>query len=159
MYENVCIFTVDMGPKKEVQLFTRISRAFTLLTMSFRKHRQSQERGQPTGAQASEEGQAELQLQPVAQELQPVEEVSKDDGSSDSSDEELQSTEGTNGDSDEELTSTEESDEDVWSVLTGSLEKVDEKHGEHKTEQAPPEAEEGTSSHLARVDIISYSQL
>jgi hypothetical protein len=113
--------------------------------MTFDKYRRSLKRGQPTGAQPSEEGQAELQLQPVAQELQPVEEVSKDDGSSDSSD--------------EELTLTEESDEDTLSGPTHSLEKVDQKRGEHKTERAPPEAEEGTSSHLARVDIISYSQL
>jgi hypothetical protein len=122
-----------------------MSRELTLLTMTFDKYQRSLKRGQPTGAQASEEGQAELQLQPVAQELQPGEEVSKDDGSSDSSD--------------EELTLTEESHEDTSSGLKGRLEKVDEKLGEPKTERVPPEAEEGTSSHLARVDIISYSQL
>jgi hypothetical protein len=117
------------------------------LASAIGRHRRSQERGHPTPAQASEEGEAGAQLlQPVAQKLQRVEEMSQDDTDTDTGDELLTTTTGG-------------TDRDLRSGITTSSARVAEKRGEHKTERVPLEAEEGTSSHLARVNIISYSQL
>jgi hypothetical protein len=141
-----------------------------LLSLTLTNHHGSQEQEQPTAAQPSEEGVADPQLQPVAQELQPVEEVpqgqlvqenvgqtsgeGKDTGSEDKQTEqqrEVPEDVGSSEVSKEESPTTEETGEDVLLALTRIVERVAEESRKHKTERVLPEPEEGTSSHLARV--------
>jgi hypothetical protein len=140
-----------------------------LLPLTINNRQRSQEQGQPTAAQPSE-GVAEPQLQPVAQELQPVDEVpqgqlvqenvgqtsgeAKDTGSEDKETEQQRGVPEDIGRSEvstEEFPTTEETGEDVWLEPTRNLEGVVKERGKHKTERVLPDPEEGTSSHLARV--------
>jgi hypothetical protein len=163
------IFTVDMGSKLEDCLSKRISRTLALLPLTLTNHHGSQEQEQPTAAQPSE-GVAEPQLQPVAQELQPVEEVpqgqllqenvrqtsgeGKDTGSGDKETEQKRGVPEDVGRSEvskEEFPTTEDTGEDVLLALTRIIERVAEERRKHKTKRVLPEPEEGTSSHLVRV--------
>jgi hypothetical protein len=163
IYENMFIFTVDMDSDTDLRLYTGISRALALL-LTLSNHHRSEEQGQPTGAQALEEVEAETQPQP-----QPVEEGDVGqtlEGATDMGSEEKQAKErrevpkdvASSDVGEEEVARTEKIGENIWLGLTRSLEKVVEECAEHKTERVLPKAEEGTSSHLPKVHIISYSQ-
>jgi hypothetical protein len=155
------IFTVDMGSKTGVRLYTRISRALALLSFTISNHQRSQERGQ-----ALEEGQAEThpEPQPVAQEEQPQEQLleenvrDKDTGSENKQTGKQREVPEDDGNSDvgeEYLPTTEE----IEFGLTRSLGRAAEERGEYKIVQVLSEDEDGTSSQLTWVDITSYSQL
>jgi hypothetical protein len=142
---------------------------FALLSLRINKHHRSQEQGQPTAAQPSE-GVAEPQLQPVAQEVQPVEEVPqgqlvqenvgqtsgevKDTRSEDKETEQQRGVPEDDGSCDvgeAVFLTTEQIGEDVRLELTRSLQGVAEECEKYETERILPEPEEGTSSHLIRV--------